>query len=211
MAVASGRLRAPAFAAPTSRFRGRGAQALGILALLILGYILFKNEYSWPASLTWDELPRKLDDAQNWLLDQRTEGSNPFFAVLDAFRAFCDWLVTALLDFFEWLTWVGVLVASTLIVLRFGGLRAGLITFFAFVSFALLGLWEESIQTLALMTAAVTISILIGVPIGIVAGRKEGFYRAITPALDAMQIVPAFAYLMPVVIVFSVGPAAAVI
>ena len=83
MAVASGRLRAPAFAAPTSRFRGRGAQSLGILAILILGYILFKNEYSWPASLTWDELPRKLDDAQTWLLDQRTEGSNPFFAVLD--------------------------------------------------------------------------------------------------------------------------------
>jgi glycine betaine/proline transport system permease protein len=211
MAVASGRIRAPAFAAPTSRFRGRGAQALGILALLILGYILFKNEYSWPASLTWDELPRKLDNAQTWLLDQRTEGSNPFFALLDGFRAFCDWLVTALLDFFEWLTWVGMLIGSTLIVLRFGGVRAGLITFFAFVSFAVLGLWEESIQTLALMTAAVTISILIGVPIGIVAGRKQRFYRAITPALDAMQIVPAFAYLMPVVIVFSVGPAAAVI
>jgi glycine betaine/proline transport system permease protein len=211
MAVASGRLRAPAFAAPTSRFRGRGAQALGILAILIVGYILFKNEFSWPASLTWDELPRKLDDAQTWLLDQRTEGSNPFFALLDAFRAFCDWLVTALLNFFEWLTWVGMMAASTLIVVRFGGVRAGLITLFAFVSFALLGLWEESIQTLALMTAAVTISILIGVPIGIVAGRKERFYRAITPALDAMQIVPAFAYLMPVVIIFSVGPAAAVI
>jgi glycine betaine/proline transport system permease protein len=211
MAVASGRLRAPAFAAPTSRFRGRGAQALGILAILILGYILFKNEYSWPASLVWDELPRKLDDAQNWLLDQRTAHSNPFFAVLDGFRAVCDWLVTALLNFFEWLTWVGMMVGSSLIVLRFGGWRAGLITFLAFVSFALLGLWEESIQTLALMAAAVTISIAIGVPIGIVAGRKEGFYRAITPVLDAMQIVPAFAYLMPVVIVFSVGPAAAVI
>jgi glycine betaine/proline transport system permease protein len=211
MAVASGRLRAPAFAAPTSRFRGRGAQALGILAILILGYILFKNEYSWPTSLTWHQLPAKLDNAQNWLLDQRTEGSNPFFAVLDAFRALCDWLVTALLNFFEWLTWLGVLVASTLVVLRFGGWRPALMTFFAFVSFAVLGLWEESIQTLALMTAAVTISILIGVPIGIVAGRKERFYRGITPALDAMQIVPAFAYLMPVVIIFSVGPAAAVI
>ena len=66
-------------------------------------------------------------------------------------------------------------------------------------------------QTLALMGAAVLISILIGVPVGIVAGRNQRFHRAITPVLDAMQIVPAFAYLMPVVIVFSVGPAAAVI
>jgi glycine betaine/proline transport system permease protein len=211
MAVASGRLRAPAFAAPSSRFRGRGAQALGILAILVVGYILFKNDYSVPGWLTWDELPRKLDDAQNWLLEQRTEGSNPFFAVLDGFRALCDWLVTAILNVLEWLTWVGTLAAATLVVLRFGGWRAGLITFLAFVSFALLDLWEESIQTLALMTAAVTISILIGVPLGVVAGRRERFYRAITPVLDAMQIVPAFAYLMPVVIVFSVGPAAAVI
>jgi glycine betaine/proline transport system permease protein len=211
MAVASGRLRAPAFAAPTSRFRGRGVQALLILALLVLAYLLFKNEYSWPASLTWDELPRKLDDAQDWLLEQRTAHSNPFFAVLDGFRAVCDWLVTALLNALEWFTWVGTLAAGTLIVWRYGGWRAGLIVLAAFVSFALLGLWEESIQTLALMAAAVSISILIGVPIGILAGRKERFYKSITPVLDAMQIVPAFAYLMPVVIVFSVGPAAAVI
>jgi len=84
MAVASGRLRAPAFAAPTSRFRGRGAQVLGILAIMVAGYLLWKNEFSWPISLTWEELPRKLDDAQEWLLEQRTEGSNPFFALLDA-------------------------------------------------------------------------------------------------------------------------------
>jgi glycine betaine/proline transport system permease protein len=211
MAVASGRLRAPAFASPTSRFRGRGAQVAGLLALLVVGYLLWKNEFSWPASLTWDELPRKLDDAQDWLLEQRTEGSNPFFALLDAFRAACDWLVTALLDFLEWLTWVGVTIAGTLIVLRFGGWRAALVVLGAFVSFALLDLWEESMQTLALMSAAVLISIGIGVPVGIVAGRNERFHRAITPILDAMQIIPAFAYLMPVVIVFSVGPAAAVI
>ena len=90
MAVASGRLRAPAFAAPTSRWRGPGAQVAGILALMVAAYFLFKNEYPWPQSLVWSELPAKLDDAQTWLLEQRTEGSNPFFAVLDAFRAFAD-------------------------------------------------------------------------------------------------------------------------
>src|SRR5215210_8859068 len=118
MAVASGRLRAPAFAAPASRFRGRGAQVAGLLALLLVGYLLWKNEFSWPGSLTWDELPRKLDNAQDWLLEQRTEGSNPFFALLDAFRSFADWLVTALLDVLEWLTWVGTMAAGTLIVWR---------------------------------------------------------------------------------------------
>ena len=61
--------------------------------------------------------------------------------------------MTALLDVFEWLTWVGMIAARHAD--RAGASAAGapaLIVFGAFVSFALMGLWEESIQTLALMT-----------------------------------------------------------
>src|SRR5215203_5616837 len=131
--------------------------------------------------------------------------------IFDGFRAFADWLVTAFTDALLWMTWLGTLAAGVLIVLRFGGLRAALLVLAAFVSFALMGLWEESVQTLALMLAAVSLSLLIGLPFGVLAGRSPRTHRAITPVLDAMQIVPAFAYLMPVVILFSVGPAAAVI
>jgi glycine betaine/proline transport system permease protein len=212
MAVASGRVTAPAFAAPGARWRGRPAQVAGIVAVMLLGYFLFKNEFAWPSSLTWAELPERLDDAQTWLLEQRTaENPNVIFAILDGFRALAEWLVTALNDALLWLTWVGTIAVATLVVLRFGGWRAALVVFAAFVSFALMGLWEESIQTLALMLAAVTLSLAIGVPIGVIAGRSDRAHRTITPALDAMQIVPAFAYLMPIVILFSVGPAAAVI
>jgi len=160
----------------------------------------------------WTALPGHLDDAQGWLIDQRSSADpNVIFAIFDAFRAFADWLVQAFLDGLEWLTWVGTLAASVLIVLRFGGVRPALIVLAAFVCFALMGLWEPSIQTLALMLAAVSLSLLIGVPLGVYAGRNRRVHRTITPVLDAMQIVPAFAYLMPVVILFSVGPAAAVI
>ncbi len=207
MAVASGRLAAPAAYVPAPRWRSRPMQVAGIVVLILLGYALFRGEFSWPASLTWQELPERLDDAQTWLLEQRTaENPNVIFAILDGFRALAEWLVTAIDNMLLWLTWVGTIAASVLIVLRFGGWRAALIVLFAFVSFALMGLWEESLQTLALMSAAVLLSLFVGVPIGIVAGRSDGFYRAITPALDAMQIVPAFAYLMPIVILFSVGP-----
>src|SRR5205807_9102765 len=51
----------------------------------------------------------------------------------------------------------------------------------------------------------------IGVPLGVFAGRSDRFQRLVTPVLDAMQIIPAFAYLTPVVILFSVGPGAAVV
>src|SRR3954462_1401762 len=66
-------------------------------------------------------------------------------------------------------------------------------------------------QTFSLMLAAVALSLLVGVPLGILAGRSDRFERAVTPALDAMQIIPAFVYQMPVVILFSVGPGAAVV
>jgi glycine betaine/proline transport system permease protein len=212
MAVASRRLAAPAFAAPTSRWRGRPAAVAGIIGVMLVGFALLRNEFPWPTSLTWQALPGRLDDFQVWLLDERTaEDRNFVFAIFDGFRALADWLVTALDNALVWLTWPGVLAAAVLIVLRFGGWRAALVVAGAFVSFALMGLWEESIQTLALMSAAVLLSLAVGVPLGVLAGRNERFLRASTPALDAMQIVPAFAYLMPVVILFSVGPAAAVI
>jgi glycine betaine/proline transport system permease protein len=212
MAVASRRLAAPAFAAPTSRWRGRPAAVGAIILLMLAGFVLLRDEFAWPASLTWQALPERLDDFQVWLLDERTaDNPNIIFAVFDGFRAFADWLVVALNDVLLWLTWPGVLAAAVLIVLRFGGWRAALGVAAAFACFALTGLWEESMQTLALMSAAVVLSLMLGVPLGVLAGRNERFLRAITPALDAMQIVPAFAYLMPVVILFSVGPAAAVI
>jgi glycine betaine/proline transport system permease protein len=212
MAVATRGLRAPAFAPAPARWRGKPVQVAVIVGVMVVAFAALRNEFPWPVSLTWVELPAELDDLQNWLLDQRTAADpNLIFAILDGFRAFAEWLVTAINDVLLWLTWVGTIAASVLLVLRFGGWRAALIVAGAFASFALMGLWEESIQTLALMFAAVSLSLAIGVPIGVIAGRNDRFHRGITPALDAMQIVPAFAYLMPIVILFSVGPAAAVI
>jgi glycine betaine/proline transport system permease protein len=187
-------------------------QVAAILALMLIAFVALRDDFPWPASLTWQELPERLDSAQTWLLEERTaENPNVIFAIFDGFRALAEWLVTAIDDVLLWLTWVGTIAAAVLVVLRFGGWRPALIVGAAFASFALMGLWEESIQTLALMSAAVMLSLAVGVPLGVIAGRSERFHRGITPALDAMQIVPAFAYLMPVVILFSVGPAAAVI
>jgi glycine betaine/proline transport system permease protein len=212
VAVASERLAAPALPAPLSRWRSRPAQVgLVVLAWLVL-FALLRGDYPWPASLTWSQLPEHLNSFQNWLLTQRSaENPNLIFSIFDGFRVIADWLVTALTNALEWMTWIGTAAAGTLLVWRLGGWRVGLLVLGAFISFALMGLWEESIQTLALMLAAVILSLIIGVPIGIWAGKKDRVHRAISPVLDAMQIIPAFAYLMPVVILFSVGPAAAVI
>jgi len=193
-------------------WRGRLVQCASVVALMYVAYRVWNLQYPWPAWLEWNSLGGYLDNFQVWLSDSRNAANPSFvFSIFNGFSSFLEhlvtWLNTLLLD----LTWVGTTAAFVLIELRFGGARAALGVLAAFASFALMGLWEPSMETLALMLAAVGLSLLVGVPMGVLAGRSDRFLRAITPVLDAAQIVPAFAYLLPVVILFSVGPAAAMI
>ncbi len=193
-------------------WRGRLVRVAGIVALMYAAYRVWGLEYPWPNNLVWNSLSVHLDDFQVWLLTERGQADQSFvFTIFEGFSSAIDHLVQWFERLLLWLTWVGTTVAGVALVLRFGGLRAALWTLSAFAAFALSGLWEESVQTLALMLVSVGLSLLVGIPLGIVAGRSARFRRAITPLLDAMQIVPAFAYLMPVVILFSIGPAAAVV
>src|SRR5436189_330153 len=193
-------------------WRGRFGLALLVVFGMFVGFLAWKKEYPWPDSLVWNSLPGYLDRFQTWLSDSRNAANPSFvFSVFNGFATFLDDLVSWFTTFFEKLTWVGTVALGTLVVARFGHWRQALGVLAAFASFALIGLWEESIQTFSLMLAAVGLSLLVGMPLGVIAGRSPRFLRILTPVLDAAQIVPAFAYLMPVVILFSVGPGAAVV
>ncbi len=193
-------------------WRSRVTLTAAIVGVMLVCYLALKAEYPWPASLTWNSLPTYLNDFQTWLVDQRNaESPSVVIRAFNGFADFLDSLVTWFTSFLGWMTWVGVTVSGVLVSLRFGGARAAIWALAAFVTFAAAGLWVESMQTLALMLAAVGLSLLVGIPLGVLAGLSTRFERAVTPVLDAMQIIPAFAYLMPVVILFSVGPGAAVI
>jgi glycine betaine/proline transport system permease protein len=193
-------------------WRRRSVLSAAIVGAMLILYFALRTEYPWPNGLQWTSLSTHLDSFQSWLIDHRNaDHPNVIFRAFNGFATFLDDIVSWLTHLLQWLTWPGATVAVVAIVWRFGGIRAAGWVLTAFFSFALFGLWEQSIQTLALMLAAVLLSLLVGIPLGILAGRSDRFARAITPVLDAMQIVPAFAYLMPIVILFSVGPGAAVI
>ena len=193
-------------------WRGKPVQVALVAAGMWIAYRALRLEYPWPASLTWTSLQFKLDEFQVWLIEQRSaDDKSVVFTIFDGFRIFVDELVARFAELLFWLTWVGTTAAGTLLVWRFGGLRAAILTLAAFATFALSGLWRESMETLALMLAAVSLSLLVGIPLGIAVGRSRRVERFVRPLLDSAQIVPAFAYLMPVVILFSVGPAAAVV
>src|SRR6266550_1379238 len=179
---------------------------------MLVGYLGWKSSLPWSNRLVWNSLTSYLDRFQTWLSDSRNTPHPSFvFAIFNGFATFLDNLVSWFTTFFEKLTWVGTVALGTLVVLRFGRWQQAVGVLVAFASFALMGLWEQSVQTFALIFAAVGLSLIVGMPLGVIAGRSDRCLRFLTPLLDAAQIVPAFAYLMPVVILFSVGPGAAVL
>ena len=68
-----------------------------------------------------------------------------------------------------------------------------------------LGYWKETVETLSLVLWATTLSMLIGVPLGIAAAHNPRVYAALRPALDLMQTIPTFVYLIPTLILFGLG------
>lgn len=68
-----------------------------------------------------------------------------------------------------------------------------------------LGYWEATIQTLSLVIWSTAACIIIGVPTGILAAHRPWFYTMIRPALDLMQTIPTFVYLIPTLVLFGLG------
>lgn len=73
------------------------------------------------------------------------------------------------------------------------------------------GLWKETVQTLVLVVAATALSMAIGVPLGIWAAHKPRVWQVAQPLLDLMQTMPTFVYLIPILILFGLGAAPALI
>ena len=65
--------------------------------------------------------------------------------------------------------------------------------------------WTEAMETLALVLAATGVSMIVGVPLGILAARRPMFYAILRPILDLMQTIPTFVYLIPALILFGLG------
>lgn len=178
------------------------------LVALLLGAVLLGGG-SWPARLAVD-LSGPLGDASDWIIDNRD--SHPLFlyffghisnAVVLSVRAVYLVLLAA--------GWAGVTAAAGLVAWRLAGLRPALTAVAAFAVCGLLGMWVPTMQTLALMVVAVAASVLIGAVLGLAAGLFDRVHRALRPVLDTMQVLPAFAYLLPVVLVFGIGVPAAVL
>lgn len=75
----------------------------------------------------------------------------------------------------------------------------------AFIAIGYFGMWEDTMSTLAIVSVATLICIVIGIPMGILMARSKYAQTLVTPVLDIMQTIPAFVYLIPVVMLLGIG------
>ena len=101
--------------------------------------------------------------------------------------------------------WLFVLLLLTLPALYFGGLPLASLTIAGVVFWAGVGMWEATMQTLALMSISVILSVVVGVLLGILCSQSDRFESIMRPVLDTMQTMPAFVYLLPAVFFFGIG------
>ncbi|MFJ8210239.1 ABC transporter permease/substrate binding protein [Streptomyces sp. NPDC096033] len=85
------------------------------------------------------------------------------------------------------------------------GLLAGLLAFAGLALVDSLGLWSEAMSTLALVLVATLVTLVVAVPLGVLAARSDRISAVLRPALDFMQTMPAMVYLIPGVVFFGVG------
>ena len=156
---------------------------------------------------TYGTLP--LDD---WIQSAVREWLIP--ALRPTFRAL-QWPIATVLDGLQWLLletpFIVVLALAALAAWRTGGRGLALFTAGSILLLDWLGLWSETMVTLAMVVTAVVFCVLIGIPLGILAARSDRWAAVLRPILDIMQTIPSFVYLVPIVMLFGVGIVPAVI
>ncbi|SDG52301.1 glycine betaine/proline transport system permease protein [Limimonas halophila] len=125
------------------------------------------------------------------------------------FRSYLSPPVRAVLTAVQWVLQT---IPSLVLILLFGlagwrlaSWKVGVFAVIALVAIGLVGIWDQFILTLSLIVTAVVFSTIIGLPLGIVSSRSDGFFNAIRPILDIMQTTPPFVYLVPAVMLFGIG------
>lgn len=151
------------------------------------------------------------------------------FPTGDSVEAFIDYLAINYKAFFDWIYvvasstikmvestllatpwWVLILLVFLLGVF-FTSWKSGIVYGIFLFLIGTFGLWEETMTTLAVIIISVLLSLIIGIPLGILMAFSKGFSTFMRPILDAMQTMPTFVYLIPVIFFFPLGNVPAII
>lgn len=180
---------------PTKQYWG------GAMALLVGGWALGRFADAKQVPWTFDHnIVQPVDDFIDWIRDtfgDQLQWLNDFI-VRDVVIRLRDLLGVSL----AWPVLIAIVVA---VALKLKGWKFALFTIVGLLAIGWLGMWAPALETLAQVVVAVTIALLISVPIGIFVGRRPRAESALEPVLDALQTFPSLIYAIPFVTLFAVG------
>ncbi len=192
----------------SGRFSGLRPYLFGAVALIVtLAICLIFWQPGMPFPAEWGRgIGVRVDEWVLWL----TINGSWFF---DGIKGAITRVLVAIEDLLLWIPWPVVILGVALTAWKLSGRN---MAFFAALSLLLLGLmgrlpggtstlWEGTMETMALIVVSVTISLLIGIPVGIIGSRNALWNAVMRPILDGMQTMPSFVYLVPGILFFGLG------
>ena len=144
-----------------------------------------------------------IDEAVDWLT---VEASWLFNGLSDG----VTYALVFIEDVLKWIPWPVIVLGLALLSFAVGRWSLLGFTTVALLFVGFMGLWENTLDTIALMVVSVVISVSLGLPLGVLAARSRLADNIMRPILDAMQTMPSFVYLLPGVLFFGLGAPAGV-
>lgn len=174
--------------------------------LLVVGVAVLQVSYHGePFPRAWDTvISDPINAFQAWARSNRR--THPLFtSFFTPLSRSIDWALTSVEGFLQWLPWYVVPGATFLLIARTRRWWPAAVAALASVYPGIVGLWDETMQTLALMAIAVFICLVIGIPLGVAAAFSRRLESVMRPVLDAMQTVPAPIYFIPMILFLGIG------
>lgn len=210
----------PAAPAKAPRKVSRPMMIGAILVVWLVLFVILRGKQTLSlAAADLTDLHRSINDFNDSIGANRN--SNPLFLYFfNEIRLVIDNLVTFIQHLISQpsggrpvpqVGWLGVVGIAGYVSWAVGNWRVALLAVAGFTFFGLQGLWQESMDTLALTLSAVFVALLFAIPLGVWAGLSDRFNRIMTPFLDFMQTMPTFVYLAPLTLFFLIGGASATI
>ena len=184
-------------------------RTIGIAVFVVLAVLAIVAAHDVPSWLD-SGIQQWAQSRYKWSINNRQ--TSPIFT----------WFFNPITDFLTWaventesallaLRWPGVVALTGAIGWRTGGLRAGAAGAAAMFGVGVISDWDLAMRTLSIMTVAVVIALVLGVPLGIVTARSDRAERVVRVLLDTAQVMPIFVYFSPLQLFFGLKFAPAVV
>lgn len=198
----------------------KGYALLTLIALWFLLAKIFQGRDTLEISVA-DNTPvtSAFEEAANSIRGNRTKSAifiyffNPIRLLINGFVESIRVLISVPVNgaAAPYIGWFGVIAIVAFIVYATSRLRIALLAVALLLGCGALGMWQFTMDTIAMTIAAVLLSLLFGIPLGIWAGLSDRVLKALTPFLDLAQILPTLVYLAPLALFFMIGVAAATV